>query len=1114
MNTLALSLLLMVSSCTPFVTDSATGQAIEPVVEQGPPVPNLVRGLEQNPSCTAWVDSVMATLDLRQRIGQLMVFTIAPKTDQATRNLLHKVVAEGHVGGLLFSGGQLQDQVTLTIEAQELAQVPLMITFDGEWGLAMRLKGTPTYPRNRVLGCITHDELLHDYGREVARQCREIGVTVNFAPVADVDINPANPIINTRSFGDDPQRVARQVVAYARGLESGRVLSVSKHFPGHGDTDTDSHLALPLLPFSRQRLDSIELVPFRAAIEAGLGGIMVGHLEVPALEPTAGRPTSLSSLVVDSLLHGELRFSGLTFTDALAMKGVGTAASLCLEALRAGNDVLLVPQRLEQELDAVVEAVQSGTLSEEIINTKCRKVLRYKYALGLTKRPDLTLDGVAERVYTAKAKSLATTLKKAAVTVLQNQGMLPLIPSKAEREEEEWAVDGNTSASARYAADPPVRKSRDPALLIIGSASEAKVLSEVLSEQLTYTTYSLTAQTTADERKQLRNKLRKHDRILVCVTTKSLQGVSSFLSELKPDAAVAYLLFIGARDVTPLASALQQANAVVLAHSADADVQRHVARILLGQATADGRLSVSIPGLYPTGTGVTLIGSDEVDTSKLEPSSFTSPELLNPDEDWSNPLLVAGGPHQPAFHEADIIATGYPHAQSDLESVPLTAAEIHGFDPDKLGLIDSIALEGIRSGAYPGCQIVVLKDGVEVYNKAFGTQTWPGKERSDTSSKSDNALGQPAPQPVQTTDVYDLASLTKITSTLLAVMKLYDEGRIQLNDRLSTHLAYLRGTNKEGITIREVLLHESGLPASLLFYENAIDKDSYTGPLFRATRDARHPVRVGSKTWANPKFQFIKGLTSRDGRGDFTIQVSDSLWLHRSFRDTCLKKIVDAPMRDKRYRYSDVGFILLQQVVEQLTGMSLSDYVDREFYQPMGLTHTGYCPLRRLPREAIIPSASDRFLRKTALRGFVHDEAAAFQGGVSGNAGLFSTAHEVALLCEMMLAGGVLDGHRYLSAETIRTFTTTLSRKSRRALGFDKPDRQNPAKSPCSAHTPASTFGHTGFTGTCAWMDPDHHLVYVFLSNRIWPDVWNTRLMNLDIRPRIQDAIYAALLPD
>ena len=250
--------------------------------------PSLVRLLNSDVRCRQWVDSVMQRLTLKERIGQLFIYTIAPQQDKANKELLRKVVEDYKVGGLLFSGGLMQNQVMLTNEAQRMAEVPLMITFDGEWGLAMRLRGTPNFPRNMVLGCIQNDTLIYEYGREVARQCRELGVQVNFAPVADVNINPKNPVINTRSFGESPFNVANKVVAYSKGLEDGGVLSVSKHFPGHGDTDVDSHKALPVLPFTRARLDSIELYPFRKAIRAGLGGMMVGHLEVPTIEPQKG----------------------------------------------------------------------------------------------------------------------------------------------------------------------------------------------------------------------------------------------------------------------------------------------------------------------------------------------------------------------------------------------------------------------------------------------------------------------------------------------------------------------------------------------------------------------------------------------------------------------------------------------------------------------------------------------------------------------------------------------------------------------------------------------------------------------------------------------------------
>ena len=482
------------------------------------------------------------------------------------------------------------------------------------------------------------------------------------------------------------------------------------------------------------------------------------------------------------------------------------------------------------------------------------------------------------------------------------------------------------------------------------------------------------------------------------------------------------------------------AEAVILAHSSNEEVQRQVARIVYGSACSEGRLSASIGSRFAAGAGVTLTP----------------------------------------------------------QSAPRFVPEEHGMNSRLLAEIDKIAEEGIREGAYPGCQVVVLKDGREMYNKAFGTHVW-------------NEAGSKA-LPVKKTDVYDIASLTKTTATLLAVMKLYDGGRLNLTDRVSDYLPFLQDTDKKNITVRELLMHESGLPSTLLFYQEAIDEESYTGTLFKARPDARHSARIGRQTWANPKFRFRQGLTSKVQTPEYTMQVSDSLWLNRSFKQEYLQKIVDTPLRDKRYRYSCVGFILLQQLVEARTGMSMDEYLAKEFYTPMGLERTGYLPLRFLKKEDIVPSSTDPFLRKTTLQGFVHDESAAFQGGVSGNAGLFSTAEEVAKVYQMLLNGGELDGKRYLSKETCRVFTTTVSRISRRGLGFDKPDRHNPQKSPCAESAPASVYGHTGFTGTCAWTDPENGLVYVFLSNRTYPDVWNNKLMRLDIRTRIQEAVYKAML--
>ena len=1000
-------LLLLLLMCAVGIIHSAfdVRPSIASPVSPESVVPNLLAPYLDDMACRQWVDSVMDELSLKQKVGQLLIYTLAPTRDKANRNLLHKVIKEYHVGGLLFSGGQLGNQAILTNEAQQLSKVPLLMTFDGEWGLAMRLKQLPAFPKNMVLGCIRDDSLLYAYGREVARQLKELGVQVNFAPVADVNINPRNPVINVRSFGASPELVASKVTAYARGLEDGGILSVCKHFPGHGDTETDSHKALPRLSFDRDRLDSIELYPFRKAIAAGLGGMMVGHLEVPVFESTEGLPSSLSRNVVYELLTRELQFQGLIFTDALTMKGAQGNSSVCLRALKAGNDLLLVPRRLKEEMEAVMAAVKSGELPEELIDEKCRKVLTYKYALGLRRKPHIQLSGLEQRITTPATKELIARLQKAALTVVGNrEGVLPL----------------DVDAEA-------------PALLYVGKETSIAPLLQQLPQGVKPHLFALSAIPTAEAIDQLVDTLSRYRRLLVVVNEPSLPAYRTLFSRRLPEVPTVWLSFVQDKSLQSLQGAVAQGAATVLARADNEELQAHVARVLYGEATADGRLSAPLDTLFALGEGVTI-----------------TPKSL-------------------------------PHYEM----------QDYGLSPKLTAAISRTALEGISKGAYTGCQVVVMKQGKMLVNQAFGTTAGVG---SDT---------------LTTDHIFDLASLTKTTATLLAVMKLYDEGRLNLNDRVGDLLPWLKATDKRDITIRQLLLHESGLPSTILFYQEAIDKESYKGTLFKGQRDRLHPVQIGSKTWANPSFHFLDSLTSRIPTSRHTLQVAESLWIDASFKAEYRRLIAEAKLLSKSSRYSCVGFILLQQIVEALSGEALDRYVARHFYEPMGLTHTGYLPLRWAEKEQIVPSNEDKFLRKQVLQGFVHDESAAFQGGVSGNAGLFSTAAEVAQVYQMLLDGGLYKGKRYLSPSTCRLFTTTTSKISRRGLGFDKPNRQNPTQGPCAEGVSPATYGHTGFTGTCAWVDPERQMVYVFLSNRTYPRAWNPLLSRLKIRSRIQQQLYS-----
>ncbi len=963
--------------------------------------------------CKQWVDSVFAGLNLQEKVGQLIVTTFPAKADKQKKKQIRDLVKKYKIGGLLFAEGTPEEQAILTNIAQKNSKVPVMITFDGEWGLSMRLEGTPYFPKNAALGCIEDNNLIYEYGREVAREFRELGVHVNFAPDADVNTNPLNPVIHVRSFGEDAKKVAEKVLAYSRGLESGGVLSVSKHFPGHGDTDVDLHKGLPVLYYNRERLDSVELYPFREMIRAGLGGVMVGHLQVPALEPDNKTASSLSRKVVTGLLKDEMGFRGLVFTDALDMKGVSSVPQVTTKALLAGNDMVLVQYNTENAVKEVLDAVKDGVLPESEVEAKCRRILTCKYLLGLRQPcPQLQVSGMSYRIHTDEARALITKLRQAAVTVLGNHfGILPLTP-----------VGG-----------API------AVLSVGEGNdgvfieEMKRLAPVPVEHL-----RLTREMTAGARRELARKLADYRRIVISVSGRDADVVAyaGFLAELDLSVPLVYAFFTSYRGMQPLEPALRQASAVVLGHSSEEDIQQYVAGVIFAKVPAHGKLSMSIGALYRAGEGSIVI---------------------------------------PDMKPGNIIP----------EDLGMKSYELHQ--------IDAIAKAGLDAKAYPGCQVLVLKEGQPVYDKCFGTHS-----DKDTTA-------------VRPTDMFDLASLTKTTATLLAVMKLYDEGKLKLTDKASQYLPFLRNTNKKNITIKELLLHESGLPPYIRFYLEAIDPNSVQGPYAQSWVDKWHRTQVSEHSYYCSDFKFKKGLVSAKGSSVYTLHVADDMWLNKSFKNTILQKIARCDMDGKRYVYSDLGFILLQQVVEAVVKLPMDLYVAKEFYASMGLQRTMYLPLLRYSRQEIMPTAANDFLRRQDLCGYVHDEAAACMGGISGNAGLFSTATEVAKIYQMLLNGGELNGRRYLSEATCRLFTTETSAVSRRGLGFDKPDLSDLKNSPCAPSASSAVYGHTGFTGTCTWVDPVNRTVYVFLSNRLCPNVWNTKLGEMNIRTDIQEAIYKSL---
>lgn len=361
---------------------------------------------------THWVDSVFKTLNTEEQLAQLIMPIVYPSQDTQDIKREEQRFSKFKWGGILYQKGLMAHQLIMNKRLQQTNSIPLLIALDGEWGLYMRLKDAPRFPRNLGLGLAGDAQMLYEYGREIARECRLMGIHVNFAPTVDVNINPLNPVIGSRSFGSTPSVVSQLSEAYALGLEDGGVLSVAKHFPGHGDTSEDSHKTLPIVQATRKRLELVELAPFKHYINSGLGGIMTAHLRVPALE-NRSIPSSLSPNVCTDLLKKDLGFQGLIFTDGLEMEGVQTQSlgDIGVAALLAGNDILLGPSSPEAQLNNLVLAYWDGRLPAKLIEEKVRKVLAYKYRLIISERPSTaTAETINKLIWTSSAKNLQQKL--------------------------------------------------------------------------------------------------------------------------------------------------------------------------------------------------------------------------------------------------------------------------------------------------------------------------------------------------------------------------------------------------------------------------------------------------------------------------------------------------------------------------------------------------------------------------------------------------------------------------------------------------------------------------------------------------------------------------------
>ncbi|RPE13715.1 serine hydrolase [Chitinophaga lutea] len=977
---------------------SANGQ---PRQDKKQPRTGKTTTLQQSPKTAAdrWADSVFLSLSHEERIAQLIMIRVHSNLGADHVASVIRDIRNNKIGGLVtFQGGPVR-QAQLVNTYQNISKTPLLVAVDGEWGLGMRfVDSVISFPRNLMLGAVQDSSLIYEVGKAIGEQCKRMGIQYNFAPVLDVNNNPNNPVINDRSFGEDKYQVARHGVAIIKGMQDAGIMACAKHFPGHGDTDVDSHYDLPSINKTLSDLDSLELYPFRRAIEAGVGSVMIAHLYVPAIDNKANTPTSISYKTVTNLLQKDLGFDGLIVTDALEMKGISkyyNNGQESLQSLLAGNDLMELPSTAKGSITAIAQAIKKGTISKEDVYRRVKKVLRAKYELGLANLQPIDPVNITADL-NAAVLPLRKRVSESAITLLRNDNHL--LPMAAGKKIAVLAVGVDGGNNTFVEAVKQYRPDAD-AYVFSSRQSEAQVSAMVKRLKADYQAVIIALQ---DYSRRPANDFG---------ITRAEKAVINQVQEEMPAVVVAFGNPYAIRFFC-------EAPTVIAAYEDDSLTHKAAADVIFGKLEPKGKLPVTVCNNFKFGTGITSIV-------------------------------------QPAV-------------PAQLESA---APETVGMNPLVLQRIDSLAYDMISKGAAPGCQVLVLRNGKQVYHKNFGFYDYSQRE------------------PVTDSSVYDLASVTKICATTISVMRLYDEGKLQLDATLGAYLPFVRGTDKEYLRIRDILLHQAGLVSYIPFYKEVLYENGWPDSvLFSQMQDSLHTLRVAENLYMTPRYT-----------------------------DTMFRRILDSKLlpAGRQYIYSDNDFIFLGKIVEALTGKRLDNYVRETFYEPLGLITTGFEPRSRLPLSHLVPTEFENNFRVQWIRGDVHDPGAAMFGGVAGHAGLFSNATDLGVLSQMLANGGSYNGSVYIKPETLQLFSSYGSGISRRGLGFDKPEKDNATRQepyPAKSASPL-TYGHTGFTGTCVWIDPQYNLVFIFLSNRVCPNGGaNTKISLLSVRGNMMETLYQSIM--
>lgn len=940
----------------------------------------------------SWAEQKLEQMSLEEKIAQLLIIRIHSNYNE-TYNAKMVVDIEKYQPGAVcfFQGGPVRE-IQLTNRIQRVSKIPILVTMDAEWGPSMRLDSMPRFPRNMTLGALApqYDSLIFEMGREIGRQLKNIGVHVNYAPVVDVNNNSKNPVINSRSFGENKEWVVRKGLAYMNGLRSEQIVPCAKHFPGHGDTEVDSHFGLPVITKSRQQLEETELYPFQKMVEQQVEMIMISHLNIPALDSSKNSIATLSKPIVTDLLKKEMNYKGIVVSDGMEMEGLRkfykNGADAEIKCLLAGVDLLCLPNDMAIIIPEIKKAVENGVISEQEINEKCLKILRLKEDLNLTSFTSIDPHNPALFDFD-KANELIQTIETKAITLITNNGVIPVanrtqcaVVIIGDQETNPFCIQICKDFNLKYIL---VNKE-------LSNTESQKAIQSLSGYQTVIVLYTATNQSPARQ---------------YGITPQAVR----FLKDLAQSKKVIFSL-LGNPYALEQFKTISHFSSVIVGYQRTGNSVESVLNGIFGKFRFEGVLPVTTLS-YKSGTNY----------------------------------------YTPLGKSSDLILPKQPDIKAKSNSV-------HPIEKE----IDSIIMDGIKNKYFPGCQLLAFHKGKTIWKKNYGYLDYDHKI------------------PVDDNTIYDIASITKIASMTLAVMKLYDQKKIGLRDQVEQYLPFFKGSGVGRITIDEMLTHTSGLPAYIPFYKR-FETDSI-------------------------RYLYCNDIPNET----FTIPIAKNLYLNKTFQDEIFAQIKGFNVDRKRYVYSDLGFLLLKEIVETITQQTLEQYLSEQFYQPLGMNNSFFNPLAKgVPLHRIAPTEYDSSFRMQLVQGYVHDQTAALFGGVCGNAGLFSNAEDLKILLTMILQKGVYNQTRYLSESTVHLFTGNynIHRTKSRGLGFYTPSADQPSDI-LPKQAPPSTFGHQGFTGTVVWVDPQEQLIYIFLSNRVHPKTEPNNLAKSKIRLVLHEKLY------